>query len=123
MLQCGMASLRSQGFVPKMVKLDTGNTVYAFTFQEWLDIFQSFAKCLGLFRACTWAEFHALPQFMQDAFPPHPNDPESSAMRYAVEIAALNLLGGGGEQIEVPEIRQAGFNPPVKRNFWGAIIG
>jgi hypothetical protein len=50
------------------------------------------------------------------------NDPESSALRYAVEIAALNLLGGGGEQIEVPEIRQVGFNPPVKRNFWGAIV-
>ncbi len=113
-----MASLRSQGFVPKMVKVDTGNTVYAHTSAEILTIWQSFAKLLGLLKALSPQEWDALPEFIRTAFP----DSEFHSVRYAEENAALALVYGGAEQIEVPEIRQAGFNPPVKRNFWGAIV-
>jgi len=113
-----MASLRSQGFVPKMVKTNTGNTVYAHSAQDVLDIYQSFAKLLGLLRACNSYEFEHLPQFWRDAFP----ESESQGVRYAEEIRALDIVYGHATSIEVPEIRQAGFNPPIKRDFWGNIV-
>jgi hypothetical protein len=113
----GMASLRSQGFVPKMVKVDTGNTVSAHTSAEILTIWTSFAKLLGLLKACSDEEWDALPEFIRNSFPAD----ESHAVRFAEENAALSLVLDG-EEIEVPEIQTLGFNPPVKRNFWGAII-
>jgi hypothetical protein len=112
-----MASLRSQGFVPKMVKVDTGNTVSAHTPSEILTIWTSFAKLLGLLKACSEEEWDALPEFIRNSFPAD----ESHAIRFAEENAALALVLDG-EEIEVPEIRQAGFAARVRRDFWGNIL-
>ena len=101
-----------------MVKVDTGNTVRAFTPVEAGEIFQSFAKCLNIFRGM-WS---SMPEDVQAQFPPDPADPESSALRFAVEIAALELIATGGEEMEVPEIQQAGFAAPVRRDFWGNML-
>lgn len=104
-----------------MVKIDGGQMVYAFTQAEVMQIDDSFSLFYNLFRACSWEEFHALPQFMQNAFPPDPRDPESAALRYKAVTDALHLLNSK-PGIQIPEVREAGFAPRVARDFWGNII-